>query len=240
MRRRVGTARLVRALVMLAALVAGVGAAACDVVAPGDAPASPSASQAAERRLDAEEFEKDLNDSVALVEQYWYEQFAAARLTFQPVRRIIPYRRDGEVSCGDEPVPRNNAVYCPTGDFIAYDVNWAADAFNKIGDAFLFFLLGHEYAHAVQVRFGIRYSFTIQQELQADCLAGAWMGDSVRSGRLLIEEGDAEELYAGLVAVSDDPGQPWFAPNAHGNAQQRTTAFFSGYRHSLPPCGLRP
>ena len=122
--------------------------------------------------------------------------------------------------------------------FIAYDVRWSVGAFRQIGDAFVFYLLGHEYAHAVQVRLGIRYSFTIQQELQADCMAGAYLGDSVREKELTLAEGDLEEFREGLLAVGDDPDQPWFAEGSHGTAEQRTEAFFRGYEQSLDACGL--
>jgi predicted metalloprotease len=189
-------------------------------------------------QADPAEFERDISGAVQVAEEYWQGKFSAAGVPFQPIRKIIAYRDDGEVLCGSEPLTRNNAAYCPTDDFIAYDVNWAAQQFVNIGDAFLYFLLGHEYAHGVQVRFGVQYLLTISQELQADCLAGAYIGDSVRAGRLELQQGDLDELKTGLVAVADDPGQPWFAPGSHGNAMQRTTAFFSGYQSSIPPCGL--
>ena len=97
-------------------------------------------------------------------------------------------------------------------------------------------VLGHEYAHGIQVRLGIQYSYTIQQELQADCMAGAYIGDSVKAGTLRLDRGDIDELRQGLLAVGDDPSQPWFAPDAHGTARQRTDAFFDGYEGSLAPC----
>jgi uncharacterized protein len=200
----------------------------------------PTPSDRAERRPDAAEFERDIRDAVGTVEQYWGERFAASGKRFVPVRQVFAYRRDGEVTCGGQEIPRNNAVYCSEGDFIAYDVNWAAAAFVKIGDAFLYFLLGHEYAHAIQIRLGVQYRFTVQQELQADCMSGAYIGDSVRARRLTLEEGDIEEFRTGLLAVGDDPSVPWFAPGAHGTAEQRASAFFSGAQNSLASCGLAP
>jgi predicted metalloprotease len=186
----------------------------------------------------AEEFEADIGDAVALAERYWAATFEASGQRFQPIRRVITYERDGEVDCAGLEVPRNNAVYCSAGDFIAYDLNWAFAAFRQIGDAFVFYLLGHEYAHGVQVRLGIRYDFTIQQELQADCMAGAYLGDSVRDRALTVADGDLDEFRYGLFAVADDPGQPWFAEGSHGTAEQRTNAFFNGYERSLAACDL--
>lgn len=107
-----------------------------------------------------------------------------------------------------------------------------------IGDAFLFYLLGHEYAHGIPVRLGVRYDYTIQQELQADCMAGAYIGYSVGRKALSLQQGDLEELRDGLLAVGDDPGQPWFVEGAHGSAEQRMESFFAGYERSLAVCDL--
>ncbi|MFG1780291.1 neutral zinc metallopeptidase [Micromonospora sp. NPDC049051] len=205
-----------------------------------DAPSSPDAAQTrADGTTSVEEFQQDVTDAQAIAERYWAAQFQASGQRFQPIRRIIPYQRAGEVSCGGQALPRNNAVYCSAGDFIAYDVNWSVRAFRQVGDAFVFYLLGHEYAHGIQARLGIRYSYTIEQELQADCMAGAYLGDSVRSKALRLDDGDLEEFREGLLAVGDDPGQPWFAEGSHGTAEQRTESFFRGYERSLGACGLR-
>jgi predicted metalloprotease len=58
-------------------------------------------------------------------------------------------------------------------------------------------------------------------------------------GQLRLDDGDLEEFEQGLLAVGDDPDQPWFAPDAHGTAEQRTESFFKGYEGSLGACGLR-
>jgi predicted metalloprotease len=185
-----------------------------------------------------EEFQGDLGDAQKIAEAYWKAQFDTSGLDFRPVGRLIPYRRAGEVDCGGQPLGLNNAAYCSAGDFIAYDVNWAFAAFQQIGDAFLFYLLGHEYAHGIQRRLGIQKQFTIQQELQADCMAGAYIGDSVRDDKLALQDGDLDELARGLEAVGDDPGQPWFAEGSHGTARQRTREFNNGLEKSLTPCNL--
>ncbi|WP_433528627.1 neutral zinc metallopeptidase [Micromonospora sp. CA-263727] len=227
--------------------VALVASAAC-MVEPVGGPAEPtgqrqSASPSAEvTRADGtdtiEEFRQDMADAQGIAERYWAEQFQDSGQSFRPIRRIIPYQRDGEISCGGQEVPRNNAVYCTVSDFIAYDINWSFRAFRQIGDAFVFYLLGHEYAHGIQTRLGIRYNFTIQQELQADCMAGAYLGDSVRAGWLTLDDGDLDEFNEGLLAVGDDAGQPWFAEGSHGTPEQRSEAFFRGYERSLSACGL--
>jgi predicted metalloprotease len=180
----------------------------------------------------------DARAAIEESERYWNEQLSKRGITFEPVRRIIPYTSAGEVTCGSEAMESNNAAYCSVGDFIAFDAAWAQQAYDKIGDAFLYYLLGHEYAHAVQLRMGRQYQYTIEQELQADCMAGAMIGEAVRNGRLQLEDGDIRELQRGLIAVADQPGQPWFAEGSHGTAEQRNEAFFAGYDGSLDACKL--
>ncbi|BBH71212.1 hypothetical protein ACTI_78970 [Actinoplanes sp. OR16] len=182
-----------------------------------------------------EEFSRDIQAAEEIAAEYWAERIGSG---FSPIRQLIPYEQEGDVDCAGEPLPRNNAVYCSAGDFIAYDVNWAFAAFQQVGDAFLFYLLGHEYAHGIQARLGISKEFTIEQELQADCMAGAFIGDKAREGRLEMQDGDTRELADGLEAVGDDPGQPWFAEGAHGTAEQRMGSFSDGYTDSLRACGL--
>ncbi|MEH1125161.1 neutral zinc metallopeptidase [Micromonospora sp. CPCC 206061] len=216
-------------------------ASACLVEPSGDPGAPPEVSPGStvpgeqeDGTMSIDEFQRDVQGAVEVAEAYWEERVEG----FRPIRRVIAYQRDGEVECGGQPLTRNNAAYCSGGDFIAYDVNWAVSAFRQIGDAFVFYLLGHEYAHGIQVRLGIQYRFTIQQELQADCMAGAYMGDSVRAKALRLDDGDIDELQQGLLAVGDDPGQPWFESGAHGTAEQRADSFFSGYQKSLDTCSL--
>ena len=232
-------------LVFLAPLAVALVALGC-VAAPRDPAGAPAPAKPAATRSGApasqdpdgtdtpEEFQRDINSAATIAEEYW----AGKVQGFQPIKRLIPYERDGEVDCGGQPLGLNNAAYCSAGDFIAYDVNWAFAAFQQIGDAFLYYLLGHEYAHGIQRRLGLQAQFTIEQELQADCMAGAYIGDSVRSDRLSLQDGDLDELARGLRAVGDDPGQPWFAEGAHGTARQRTTEFNKGLEESLRPCNL--
>ncbi|GAA1587998.1 neutral zinc metallopeptidase [Actinoplanes couchii] len=236
---------LVRPAPILAPLTTFVLLAGCAPTAPGrqdpppDRAADPTVAITGSVDPDGtdtpEEFEKDIRGSQLIAEQYWEQRLGGS---FQAIRQVIPYERDGEVDCAGQPLPRNNAVYCSAGDFIAYDVNWAFAAFQQIGDAFVYYLLGHEYAHGVQARLGIRKEFTIEQELQADCMAGAFIGDMARQQVLTMQDGDTQELADGLAAVGDDPGQPWFAPGSHGTPQQRFQSFADGYENSLAACNL--
>lgn len=175
------------------------------------------------------QLQEDVDAAVSTVESYWSAFFDARGLRFTPVESVFAYDSADDGSCGGQAFTPNNAFYCRPGDFIAYDVNFLAQQYVSIGDAFVFYLIGHEYGHAVQSDLGITHRRSILHELQADCLSGAYLGDSVRQEVLQIEDGDIDELVASLASVGDQPTVPWFAEGAHGSGQQRTKAFARGY-----------
>jgi len=178
------------------------------------------------------EMSGDIDAAVQTVEAYWADFFSARAGRFVPVSEVFGYDSADDGNCGGERFTLNNAFFCPAGDFIAYDVNFVSAQYVSIGDAFVFYLIGHEYGHAVQHDLGISHRLTIRHELQADCLSGAYLGDSVRAQSLQIEDGDIDELLASLASVGDQPGVPWYAEGAHGTGDQRTRAFARGYQGS--------
>ncbi|MBT0769446.1 neutral zinc metallopeptidase [Kineosporia sp. J2-2] len=178
----------------------------------------------------ADEFDSDVTDARSSVESYWTSFFESQGGQFVPVEDLFAYDEPSDGECGGEPFVLNNAFFCPSGNFIAYDVNFVEGQYDTIGDAFVYYLIGHEYAHAVQDSLGITHQLTIQHELQADCMAGAYLGDSVRGEALLLEDGDLDELLGSLASVGDQPDVPWFAEGAHGSGAQRTEAFQQGSR----------
>jgi uncharacterized protein len=223
-------ARAASMITLLAVMLAGV---ACTDSGTRSQPGATGSGS-----VDSTTLAGDTRVAIDASERYWKDQFTQRGKTFQPISRIIPYTTAGEVACGSEPMGNNNAAYCADGDFIAFDAAWAKRAYDKIGDAFIYYLLGHEYAHGIQTRLGGQYRYTIEQELQADCMAGAMIGDSIKNGQLQLEDGDIQELKSGLIAVADQPGQPWFAEGSHGTAEQRSDAFFAGYNGSVDACRL--
>jgi predicted metalloprotease len=136
----------------------------------------------------------------------------------------------------------DNAFYCDEGDFIVYD---DARLFPEFADAFGVLVTGvilaHEWGHAIQSvhRHDIldRYSSTTI-ELQADCFAGAWIGDVKSSGRAPFTVGDNDITGAllGLVQIGDAPGDSAYDPAAHGSAFDRVSAFQDGFTGGPQPC----
>ncbi|WP_170201431.1 neutral zinc metallopeptidase [Actinocorallia herbida] len=172
----------------------------------------------------SEDFETDVEGAIDAATAYWDYYFPTIGFTFEEPP-ISPYGPGDPAYCDGTEMALNNAFHCPSEEAIFYDENWMSEQYDAIGDAFVYMVIAHEVGHNVQYQLDLPYPSSIAYELQADCLAGAVLGNP---DFVLIEEGDLEELMEGLAAVADAPGTPWYASDAHGTADQRSTAFFSG------------
>lgn len=124
---------------------------------------------------------------------------------------------------------KNNAVYCPPSRSIYYDPPFLQGLWKDIGDYGALFVLAHEWGHLVQALPGVMTGarlFTIQNELQADCLAGQYSRDA--TGRKVLDAGDENEAVLSLRKGRDDVDYPWFDQYAHGSGGQRVDAFQEG------------
>lgn len=129
--------------------------------------------------------------------------------------------------------PEWGPFYCSETQGVYYPPTWvdpSGQSPAEIGDFAVAMILAHEQGHHVQNLLGILQDprfYTIQRELQADCLAGIWGRSVYEEGSL--ERGDVEEAVQSLQNVADLPGTPPTDPAAHGNEQQRVDAFMTGF-----------
>jgi predicted metalloprotease len=177
-----------------------------------------------------------VQDAAASVDSYWRRSFHEAGQSYRPVARVYGYEPDDGSRCDDRPNVPRNALYCVADNEIAYDRAWLDQEYQRIGDAFVYFVIGHEWAHAIQAQLGVMHRFTIQYELQADCLSGAYLAGEIEVGELQLDAGDLDELRSGLKEVGDPADVPWFTPGAHGTAAQREHAFTAGYDGGQDTC----
>ncbi|WKX73168.1 neutral zinc metallopeptidase [Streptomyces sp. XD-27] len=134
--------------------------------------------------------------------------------------------------CGDEPLPDDNAVYCPAGDYVAWDLDLMRQG-HRMGDAWVYLVIAHEWGHAIQSRLNEEL-VSLAGELQADCLAGAALFGAARDGTLRIEEGDTRELAQALAALAD--ATPWTDTTDHGDASERIASFSRGAESGVRAC----
>jgi predicted metalloprotease len=122
---------------------------------------------------------------------------------------------------------RGNAFFCPSNEYVAWDEGELFPRLDRqIGPAASKLVLAHEWGHAVQHQLAVAGA-PIALELQADCFAGMWIGESAaRAG--LIPEDDWAQALAGLLQLSDQLDVPPNDPAAHGSPFDRTVAFRDG------------
>jgi predicted metalloprotease len=99
-----------------------------------------------------------------------------------------------------------------------------AAGYERIGDAWVYLIIAHEWGHAIQARLQAD-QVSVAAELQADCFAGATLRRR-RPRPAAVRARGHQELQETLTAVADD--FPWTKQSDHGDAQQRISAFNQG------------
>jgi predicted metalloprotease len=143
--------------------------------------------------------------------------------------------------CGGQPGEyQPNAFYCPDGDFIAWDAqNLIPQLQADFGPLLVGVVFAHEYGHAIQVRLGRTDQPTVVLEQQADCFAGAWLGDALAGHSNAFKKITSSQLdntVAGLLMLRDQPGTPAQDAGAHGNAFDRIRALQDGVQQGAGKC----
>lgn len=177
--------------------------------------------------------EDDERTAVDITNKFWQTWFAEQNRRYVPPRVAGGYTGRNGPRCAGEPSVPGNAFYCPSGNFLAWDDNLMRAGYEKIGDAWVYLVIAHEWGHAIQAQLPDRY-VAEAIELQADCLAGAAIQGAADQGLVRIEQGDAQEIRETLAAVADD--YPWTDQSSHGNAEERTQAFDTGVSGGVNAC----
>ena len=182
------------------------------------------------------------------IQASWVDDFERQGERY-PMARIVVYRDAVRSGCGTT----SSAVgpfYCPTDGKVYIDLSFYQELqrrFGAPGDFAQAYVIAHELGHHIQNVEGRIHSSSnaesVQVELQADCLAGAWARDAERRG--LIEPGDIGEAMAAAAAIGDDRIQQQTTGRinqeswTHGSSEQRQAAWRRGYEGgTLAACGI--
>ena len=208
-------------------------AAGCGVEGETSAPPSTAPGAGASAGVDAA-MSEDEQTAVQATDAFWRRHFSELfGRPYHSPRVVGGYRgRSGPRCSGEASVPFN-AFYCPAGDFLAWDEDLMSAGYQRVGDAWVYLIIAHEWGHAIQAQLD-RDQVSVAAELQADCLAGATLQGAVEDRSIKLEPGDSEELAQTLVKVADD--FPWTKESDHGDAQQRIGAFNKGAQGGVNAC----
>jgi predicted metalloprotease len=187
------------------------------------------------------------------VQEYWSQALRG----YEPARTRF---FDGAVSTGcGSATSAVGPFYCPVDRYVYIDLGFFDQLESQFGASggplAEAYVIAHEYGHHVQNLTGVLRRANSQDigpqgdavrvELQADCYAGAWVANAMRTG--LIEEITRADIQDGLsaaAAVGDDRIQERIegrvTPESwtHGSAEQRQSWFVRGIEGGSPnSCG---
>ena len=133
---------------------------------------------------------------------HWSEYYTG---TYQPptVRGLYDGTDPADTpTCDGVPLQVENAYYCASEDYVAWDATLLVEGADQIGDSWVYLVVAREWAQAMQARLDPSLLATGEQ-LQADCLAAAALFGAQADGTLEIEPGDESELIGSLTALAD-------------------------------------
>ncbi|MFG1709378.1 neutral zinc metallopeptidase [Nonomuraea sp. M3C6] len=184
------------------------------------------------------------------IQSYWRQAFQERGRTYQPAKTVL-FSRAVNTGCG----VASSAVgpfYCPGDRKVYLDLaffNTLQRDFGAEGGPFAqAYVIAHEYGHHVQNLLGTMNrvgdnsrpgatSPSVRLELQADCYAGVWAHNAVKTGfyQAPFSQTDIDQALSAAAAVGDDSiqrrSQGRVTPDAftHGTSQQRGKWFSIGY-----------
>jgi uncharacterized protein len=147
---------------------------------------------------------------------------------------ILPPRVKWDVRNGSRtPCGRiGGSMYC-TRNHTVYITRQHIRMAYQHGDAALAYMFAHEYAHAMQTAGRFMPRNITAAELQADCLAGYYLGVIPN---VTFDRDDIKEIATLAHRIGD---YEYNNPNHHGTPKQRTQAVLMGLQAASDRSGMR-
>ena len=176
----------------------------------------------------------NLTDVVlADIDAFWTNEFALNGNDYWAAG-IVPVAETVYSTCGPFGPYDNPAAYCPLDDSVYVSLPLGQEIQNSVGDFAWITILAHEWGHHVQQVLGLTHELTIDRELQADCLSGAYAQRALVQG--FLQEGDVTEAVLINMLSGDPIEMEETVEGAHGSSDYRVTAFMQGYFGGSPAC----
>jgi predicted metalloprotease len=187
-------------------------------------------------------------------EDFWTAYFRNAGSNY-PAPRLVLFTDAVQSACGTSSAAVG-PFYCPGDHKLYLDLSFFQELAQRFGAPGQFaqaYVIAHEVGHHVQTLLGLlnrgnpvsrtqANAISVQQELQADCLAGMWGHSAAQRNKL--EPGDAEAGLRAAAAIGDDTlqraSQGRVVPESftHGSSEQRVAALRQGLNSTdLSACG---
>ena len=181
------------------------------------------------------------------------DAFYAEVLTYTPnpyySPRVVLVAAGDQVNTGCGPAAAGfYAFYCPPDQSIYLEEAKLVEI-GQTDDFVPAFVIAHEWAHHVQSSVGLERVgpgerpdsweevYSIELELMADCMSGAWAQDLDSRGALETDDIDATVDFT--VNTLGDPGFiAEYDPQAHGSGAQRSQSILLGYSDGFLGCNI--
>lgn len=173
--------------------------------------------------------------SEGALDEFWREQALAADIEYRPPRAVHPFAAGEvpDVACRDA-LPgdhwTDNAFYCAEDETIVFDADFVTELGEQFGHFAGVAVVAHEWGHHIASlrRAGQPASFSVQRELEADCLAGVFAGGyEAETGDVTSYEGFARTFFR--LGSEEFETTSWFGAGEHGSPNQRFVAWSLGY-----------
>jgi predicted metalloprotease len=190
------------------------------------------------------------------VQDYWTRSLPQFFNTNYEVTDTVWFTGGTSTGCG-QASSDTGPFYCPADHLVYIDLEFMQQLENMLigttSDLAEQYILAHEYGHHIQNLLGTNAQvqqasqndpsranqYSVALELQADCFAGAWVGDANARG-LLDNAQEIQEAINAAEGVGDDRiqqrTQGRIDPESwtHGSAEQRKTWFMTGFNSQDP------
>jgi uncharacterized protein len=178
---------------------------------------------------------------------FWAQVFADYGAPYRsPIDMVAVNVYPTRTACGEmekEEMQGSGAIYCGLDETIYFDMDFRDWFIAEFGEYGWDQVIAHEWGHHIQKVLGLFTSmdpelyggaYTIEHELQADCLAAMFTQDLRARG--LIRNRDVRIAESITEWVGDMEGTPWDEDSAHGTPEQRVQSFWLGYDDGLRGC----
>jgi predicted metalloprotease len=188
------------------------------------------------------DYTQSISADVESVTAYWRQTypelyggvFPELCATIEYVVTDIPFAE----TCGlNQETAEANAFYCIPANVVMWDgPGFFHPVYDNFGDAATTYIIAHEYGHAAQFLSGNipPGPRTVNIEIQADCLAGAYLGYAAAQGELT--EDEAREVISIAIAVGQSRIGVRWSDRSHGTSAQRVAALSLGFESGATAC----